>query len=593
VTTRHHAYALAAALAFLSAPAALAQQTSSTVEVKGLRDASKLFRVESQHFIVYSDSRSDEVVELINNLERLDFLLRLYTKPFVVGQAGAPKVTLYFQDRVSWTPALGRRPADAIGLFNSCASGVQAFAFNVEPLAEIKDAELAKGSLNEGLSYIFEAYARHFLYRHTDIRAPESFIDGFAQYFSSVRFSDKQLVVGRWPTGVGRYLNHIDDGNIYELTFDHVLGAEKMRKPDSPAAQLEYQARSWNLMHFMLSSDANRAKMTQYLNLVNEGAVPAKAFAAAYGLEGEALNTAMWRYRLTGAKVVRVDVPDLPRAQMDFASMTGAAGEFLLADATLKACPSREEGEALLRRLTADAAKVPGVDFAQLTLARAQIDWGNPRDALAWLGGAARRDSGNVEVHYLLGLANLKLAERGADGERERLLAAARHSLAQAAAIKPGRPDVSFALYRAELLGAAAPAKTGVARAIVAWRHAHEVPAFARSAALAYAWMGDAVGASRALGILANNRRDPDNADWAADWLKKLGKGVPRAELMTAMRKEATLDPVFKEWTIAHQDVVSAVKAKASMDKARAVLDSMMMGDPSKPETMDQRVPSK
>ena len=49
----------------------------STVVVKGVRDPSAWFRIESQHLIVYSNDDPDDVIELVNNLERLDAVLRL------------------------------------------------------------------------------------------------------------------------------------------------------------------------------------------------------------------------------------------------------------------------------------------------------------------------------------------------------------------------------------------------------------------------------------------------------------------------------------------------------------------------------------
>lgn len=72
-------------------------------------------------------------------------------------------------------------PADAVGLYSSCASGVQGFGVHLERIPSLGDEQLEKAPLNETLSHVFEAYARHFLYRHTDIRTPEWFIEGFAQ----------------------------------------------------------------------------------------------------------------------------------------------------------------------------------------------------------------------------------------------------------------------------------------------------------------------------------------------------------------------------------------------------------------------------
>lgn len=586
---QRYAYVFAAGLLIggFTSGGASAQDTAS-VEVKGVRDAGKWFRVESQHFVVHSDSSNAEVVELLNGLERLDYLLRLYAKPFLVGPASAPKLHVYFHNRTGWLTELGGQPAEAIGLYNSCVSGVQAFAFNVEPLTTLKDEQLTKERLNESLSYIFEAYARHFLYRHTDIRAPASFIDGFAQYFSSVRFSDKQLAVGRVPGGIGQYLHMLDEGNAFQLTFEDVLDNKPARVPDDPAALLEFQARSWTLMHFMMASDEQRGKLEPFLNAVNGGASPAAAFAQAYGLSGDALRLAMWRYRLGGVKVVRVDVPELPQARMEFTQLNQASAEFVLADAALKACPGRPKGEALLRTVRAAAGKVPSNDFAQLTLSRAQIDWGDPAEALGWLervigrDPAVGRDPKHTEALYLHGLANLKLAER-TPAQRQTRLAAARRSLAQALSLQPGSPQASFALYRAEL-GDDEPAKAGIARAILAWRNAHEVNTYARSAALAYAWMGDAAGSFRAFNVLARNGRDPEAAAWAKAWLTKLEGGVARAELLAAMRREVDTQAPFKEWTVAHTDLMRAVARQAGLKKAQTYLNDLSTANPASPD---------
>jgi hypothetical protein len=63
------------------------------------------------------------------------------------------------------------------------------------------------------LTYWFEGYAFHFLYRHTTIRTPLSFIDDFALYFANTRFCDDQMAIGRTPVNVGRFLNFLKDGH--------------------------------------------------------------------------------------------------------------------------------------------------------------------------------------------------------------------------------------------------------------------------------------------------------------------------------------------------------------------------------------------
>lgn len=53
------------------------KQDPARIVIKGVRDPSPWFRIESQHLIVYSDSDPGEVVRLVKNLERLDYVLRL------------------------------------------------------------------------------------------------------------------------------------------------------------------------------------------------------------------------------------------------------------------------------------------------------------------------------------------------------------------------------------------------------------------------------------------------------------------------------------------------------------------------------------
>ena len=535
------------------------ERDPSRVVIKGVRDPSAWFRIESQHVIVYSDSDPEQVIQLVNNLERLDYVLRLYLKPFLVRQTDPPKLTLYFQDRFVWAPGLGEFPVETVGLVDSCVSGTQAFTFNLGRMWASNNASLLKDTGDFTLSSIFALYSNNFLYRHTDIRGPEWFIQGFHFYFGGVRFTDNQMVVGRPADATSESMKEIDHGKglPFFLTYDQVLRKDvrqdffqgmKRSQKNTPAylAQFEFQARAFNLTHFMLSSAENRDKMAQYLELINNGGDGGEAFADLFGLSGPGLNTTMWHYRRVLMKVIKVDFPELPAARIDFARLSRIEGDFVLDNAALKACPTPDNGRKLLQRVQAAAASARAVDFAQVTLSRAQIDWGDPRDAMAYLTDAVRRDPGNVELHYLLGLAQLRLA-KGAGGDKPELLARARASLTETALLAPGTPSISYALFHVGIMDTETPPEKTMLLAIKAWRQGHDVAAFARAAALAHAWLGDTAGAYQAFNTLARNDNDPHNAAWAVQWLKLLEKGVTRDHLLAAMRNEPPAPPSFRQ----------------------------------------------
>ncbi|WP_157281599.1 hypothetical protein [Pelomonas sp. Root1237] len=536
-------------------------------------DLSAWFRAESQRFVVYSDASQEDVTQLLDNLEKLDHLLRIYTQPLRQAEQPEPKLTLYYHSRAS---ALGEIdasvPADAVGLYSSCTSGVQGFGVHLERVPSLRDEQLDKSPLNDTLSYVFEAYARHFLYRHTDIRTPTSFIDGFAQYFSAVRFSEKQMVVGRTPKAIARYLKFIDDGRRYSLEYDDVLQhrlANAHNYAGDAGVRLEFEAKSWLLTHYMLSSEDRRKRLNRYLGLVDRGASPTTAFERAYNVKASEISAVMWRYGLRGMEALRVAQPSLPAARLRFHALPRAAGEFVLADAALKACPSRPAGEALLKKVAGLAVQFPNDDLARLTLSRAQIDWGNPQEALPALNAVLQGDDANFEARYLLGMANLRLAERNEGDARRAYLQAAQGHLQRARGLNPQSPEAALAVFKTEVAATDAPDSAALQGVISAWQTAREVDALARSAALAYAYAGNADEAHQTLVSLVQNMRDEPTAQWARQWQGRLNAGVTRGDILAEMRRDSVPDAPFKEWTVDKESVMQKVELSYALEMAQ------------------------
>lgn len=581
------------ALGVLWAGVASAQQAPpeslGRVDVVGkTTQTSEWFRAESQHFVVFSDTREDDVELLLDNLEKLDHLLRIYTLPGGI-ERPAPKLTLYFRNRVPDVGGIGDgMPADAVGLYGSCGAGVLGFAVNMERISPLGDEQLEKAALNDTLSFAFEAYARHFLLRYTDIRTPASFIEGFAQYFSTVRFSERQLVVGRTHKAIAGYLRFLGSGRRYSLEWEDVLenrvGSARNYGGDA-GVRLEFEARSWLLTHYMLSSDDNRRRQSRYLALVAHGESATQAFERAFGMKTADLGAVMWRYALRGVQTLRVAPPNLPVARVSFKMLSRAAGEFVLVDAALKSCPSRDAGVALLKQVTDLAARFPDAEAARLTLSRAQIDWGDPQDALRRLGPMLRDDDAGFEAEYLAGMANLRLAGRAdAQARRTHLQAAQRH-LQRARALSPESPEVAVAALAAEAAaGKDAPDAVALQAVVSAWQSTHDVPTLGRSAALAYAYAGQAAEAHQALGVLAQNLRGQPMAQWARQWQGRLESGVSRGDILAELRRTDVIEASSRAWTVDKQGVLQKVQLAAGLEDARGFI-KQQQGQGMQPNT--------
>ncbi|SFV17927.1 hypothetical protein [Pseudoduganella namucuonensis] len=565
-----------AALTLLSTQPAGAQQadpvpSEQRVTVRGLKNASAWFKAESQHFVIYSDTSRDSVFQLLNNLERLDFLLRLYTAPYGKFQPRESKLTLYFHRRPGALAQFADTPPrDAVGLYSSCGAGVQGAGVLLAPIVALANAELAKAPANDTLSFLFEGYARHFLYRHTTVRAPFSFIEGFALYFATTRFSDNQLVVGATPVNIGRYLDVIaDTRSSTSLSNTDVLDdndGDARNAAGVAAIKLEFAARSWLLAHFMLSTDDKRTRLSRYLDLTAGGTPASAAFETAFGIKPADLDNVLSRYRRTSLNAVQLDVPSLPAARITYTDLPDSVSDYVMMNATLKACPSRATGEALLSNMTSRPGGTPQHPLARLALSRARIDWGNPQDAMADLGMLAGGDKGSGEASYLLGLAHLRLANQQQGPARAGSLEAARRHLADAMRADPASAEAAYAQLRAELDTGEAPGEAALTKADFAWKNGREVGEYARAAALMYAYTGDSAKARQAINVLANNRRDPDMVKWAKQWQALLLAGVDRSEVLAELRRTPASGTVFKEWSISHDSALREVNLAAGAE---------------------------
>jgi hypothetical protein len=539
----------------------LTSNAQQAVTIQGQKHPSAWFKAESPHVVMYADTTRDSAGLMLQDLERLDHLLRLYTKPFFKSGSDDPRLTLYYRPRKGDLQQHASTVAKgAVGLYTSCSAGVQGAGVEISPMP---DAETR--------TYLFEAYARHFLYHHTDIRAPLSFIDGFAQYFAAARFTDGQMVVGQAPAAVARYLDFLRSGRRYSLTYADVLNdndSEGHGYAGPAGVKLEFAARAWVLTHFMLSSEANRTRMARYLNLANSGTPASRAFETAFDMKPDELDEVLWRYRLHDAKVLKIAAPDLPVAQIDYTGLPEAVSDYVTMDAALKSCPGRAAGEALLHRMSANPDGTPNHPLARMTLSRAQVDWGDPRDAIPYL--AAQR---TPEALELLGRAWLHLAESQQGADRAATLDTARRHLVDAVNAAPSSATAAYALLRAELASGEPPTTTALTAARLAWENGREVGEFARSAALMFAYAGDHATSREAFNVLIRNRRDSALAAWASDWNARMVAGVDGAAVLAELRRPPASDAAFREWTVAGNVTMENVARAAGLSDLRDYLE--------------------
>ncbi|MCR6658806.1 MAG: hypothetical protein NVV72_05450 [Asticcacaulis sp.] len=560
-----------------------ANPDSTTVIVQGEKPGHPhpWLKAESPHFTVYSDTSRGHVRELLENLERFRYVLNSLSH-IDEEPAGAPKFTLYYlADAEDLAIVNPERPNRAAGLYEACEEGVQGFAV-YQPGPAYAEHNAAEQPENEGQTLIFQAYARYFFRSHFPQRAPLWYIEGYARYVSTMRFEDKTAILGLPPYSTDAYLRGLDTRYPSRLDYKDVLndndwfsnrrgetGAlqndvaakrNRQRVTDQGPAELarsenvrlaaEFTSRSWLLTHWILSSPERAQKLAAYDAAVQAGESRVDAFSRLFGSSAISLDVVLRKYLLKELKPGRMAVPGLPLPDVTFDDLPISADNLMLEDAALQGCPSAAYGRRLLGDIRNEATGHPDNPVAQMVLSRAEILYGDPGAALPWLQKTALANPSDFEAGYLLGRAELKLAETSDNPDA---YVAAESALTRASGLQPNAAINAFWYYRVRVSGNDHIEADAAGAAVLAWRLAPEVDAYVFQAALVHGQAGDTATAQRLFNQLATDPRPGPWAKPAKAWLARLKAGAGKADFLAAIVSPATPDGGWQgqvDWTL-------------------------------------------
>lgn len=220
----------------------------------------------SQHFIVFGDVGEKQLRDLTEKLERFDAVLRMVmTVP--EGSDSNPLNVFAVRNQKEVRKLADESLSFASGFYRPGAAGSYAVASLDEGHgAFAPDAEVV----------LYHEYAHHFMLQYFPIAFPGWYVEGFAEYASTIDFDRKDRPM------VGRPAVHRLPG----LAASRQMPAEKLLT--SSVGDLEqdalgaYYARSWLLTHYLRTSDQRRGQLAAYIRAINEGQSLAEA-AAIFG----------------------------------------------------------------------------------------------------------------------------------------------------------------------------------------------------------------------------------------------------------------------------------------------------------------------
>ncbi|MBB6191825.1 tetratricopeptide (TPR) repeat protein [Sphingobium wenxiniae] len=307
----------------------------------------------SGHFTIYSEDNEKKLRDFAEKLEKFDFLLRHVTgvdDP----EAGSP-VHVYLLANEAKVKGLARNP-DIGGFYTTS----DRFAYAVLARGE-KDGAFDFGAQE----ILFHEYTHHFMLHHFPAAYPAWYVEGFAEFFSTVKFPrDGAIEFGHIP--VARVPGLVL-GSIYPLKELFARDTEGLKRADGD----RYYGTAWLLVHYFQYRDSRREEFVHYLNDLAKG-VPDMQLDSYFagGLAGmERDLRAYMRQRLTMSRLA----PNVATVgEIAITPVEPARAALVGDELRLMGHPRTDEFPALVASIRQTAAKFPSSAYAMALLAEAE-----------------------------------------------------------------------------------------------------------------------------------------------------------------------------------------------------------------------------
>lgn len=263
--------------------------------------AQRWYRAESEHFILYSEDSERDTLEFVQDLERLNEVLSLFTG--VGNDARLPessKLTVFRFGETADMSALaaGNRVSGVGGFFIPRATGAVAFVPRQQNRrrGRSRAQDMPSEMQLDPRGVLFHEYVHYFMFQHRDAPYPLWYSEGFAELFSNLEFNDDHFVIGEVPTARSASLATVSID--LEATFDPQPGRDRYYVART-------YAHGWLIASHLNLNPERRGQMGAYMQGIAEGLPRMEAAARAFG-DLDVLEAELEEFRQGRARILRV-----------------------------------------------------------------------------------------------------------------------------------------------------------------------------------------------------------------------------------------------------------------------------------------------
>lgn len=242
-------------------------------------------KLESENIVLYGDVEPKQAQSTVKKMEVYRRLLM--TLGGVTPTPDRKKLTIYaFDSDSDLRKFTGTR--GIAGLYTQGYDG----PIMLTPLADTKkqDSFTNQVALHE--------YSHHVLHGYMDTAFPRWYDEGHANYLSTFTMNDGTLMVGR---AAAKHAQGLMRGGPKWVDVEDVIGAIRVYPFADKGSKRgillnQFYAQSWLYVHYLHSDKDLSSRLGNYLDLINSGEEPIKAFEKGFGVSPKKFHKAAKDY---------------------------------------------------------------------------------------------------------------------------------------------------------------------------------------------------------------------------------------------------------------------------------------------------------
>ena len=470
----------------------------------------------SDHFLIYTEESEAELTEFAEKLERFDSAMRFVGMVEAWKPSPSNRLTIYVVPSISSVRKLfGDTSGNVAGFYLGRAGRSIAIVPRMSGSGSIYELGADTVLLHE--------YAHHFMYQNYVSPVPKWFSEGYAEFYSTM-IAEKDGSVG-----VGRPALH----RSYGLLSRNIISLPEMMSLRSgfklsPGKGDSLYGRGWLLAHYLTFDTARRGQLSKYLQLLATGTPGLEAGTQAFG-DLKTLDRELDRYiRRKSLNYLRISPEHLNAGAITVRALRPGEDAVMMSRIRSEIGVGPEVGARVLADMRRQAAPFPDDPFVQASLAEAEYDIGNYKEAEAAVDRALAADPRQADALIYKGRIKMALAANSSDPE---VWKEVRRWFVQANRIDPEDPEPLIFYYRSFLEQGIRPTETAIDGLIYASDLAREESGLRMSVAREHLNRGNAKEARTLLATIAYRPHGGQMAEAATAIIAALDSGGAEAAL--------------------------------------------------------------